>query len=46
MLKRAIRFVESTHERDCRDFNLKAEVRAALRCLHDQIVDDPPLAGS
>jgi hypothetical protein len=46
MLKRAIRFVESTHERACRDFNLKAEVLAALRCLHDQIVDGPPLAGS
>ena len=46
MLKRAIRFVESTHERDCRDFNLKAEVVAALRRLHDQILDGPPLAGS
>ena len=46
MLKRAIGFVESTHERDCRDFNLnKAEVLAALRCLHDQILDGPPLAG-
>ena len=47
MLKRAIRFVESTHERDFRDLNLdKAEVLAALRCLHDEIVDGPPLAGS
>jgi hypothetical protein len=46
MLKRAIRFVESTHEQDCRDFNLKAEILTALRGLHEQIVDDPPLAGS
>lgn len=47
MLKRAIRFVESTHERDCRDYNLsKAEVLAALRCLHDELADGPPLAGS
>jgi len=42
MLKRAIRFFESTHERDCRDLS-KAEVLAALRRLHDQIVDGPPL---
>ena len=47
MLKRAIRFVESTHERDCRDYNLnKPEVLAALRWLHDQIADGPPRAGS
>jgi hypothetical protein len=42
MLKRAIRFFESTHERDCRDLS-KAEVLAALRRLHDQIVEGPPL---
>jgi hypothetical protein len=47
MLKRAIRFVESTQERDWRDLNLnKAKVLVALRCLHDEIVDGPPLAGS
>ena len=45
MLRRAIRFVESTHEQDCRDLSLnKAEVLAALRCLHEEIVDRPPLA--
>src|SRR5271154_4007815 len=47
MLKRVIRFVESSHERDCREFNLnKAEVLAALRCLHDEVVDGPPLPNS
>jgi hypothetical protein len=46
MLKGATRFVECTHERESRDFNLKAEVLAALRCVHDQIVEDRPLAGS
>ena len=45
MLKRVIRFVESANERDCRDLNLnKAEVLSALQCLHDEIVDGPPLA--
>jgi hypothetical protein len=47
MLKRTIRLVESTDERDWPDFNLnKAEVLATLRCLHDQTVDGPPSAGS
>jgi hypothetical protein len=47
MLKRAIRLVESTHEQDCRNFNLnKAEILAALRRLHDEIADDPPIAGT
>jgi hypothetical protein len=45
MLKRAIRFVASRQERDCRDLN-KAEVLAALRCLYDQRVDGAPLASS
>jgi hypothetical protein len=45
MLKRAIRLIESTHERDCRDLNLnKVEALAVLRCLHD--VDRPPLTSS
>jgi hypothetical protein len=40
MLKHAIRFVESTHERDCRDFNLnKVAVLASVRCLRDEIVE-------
>ena len=44
MLKRAIRFVESTQERDCWDLNLnKTEVLAALRWTHDEIMDGPPL---
>ena len=47
MIKRAIRFVESTREENCRDFNLnKAEFLAALRGLHDRIVDGSPIAGT
>jgi hypothetical protein len=47
MLRRAIRCVEVSSERDCRDLNLnKAEFLAALRCLHDQIVDGPGFIGS
>jgi hypothetical protein len=46
MLKRAIRFVESTHERGCRDLNLNStEFLGALRCLHDQILNSHPLTG-
>jgi hypothetical protein len=44
MLKRAIRFVESTQERDCWNLNLnKTEFLAALRWTHDEIMDGPPL---
>jgi hypothetical protein len=47
MLKRAIRFVESTRERDCRELDLdKAEVLAALRCLRTEVVNGPVLARS
>jgi len=35
-----------SHERNFWDYNPnKAEVLAALRCLHDEVVDGPPLAG-
>ena len=47
MLRRAIRFVESSPERDCRNINLrKAEIRAVVRCLLDGVADGSPTACS